>query len=107
MTNSNPLTLYFRLNLTAKSLARAELEASLSSIDGVDAAAFERFKEAAQSSNLIPLFQRILSDHLTPVLAYRCLVSEDERTAPSFLFESVMNGSQQVRLALKCSNVKL
>lgn len=44
----------------------------------------------------MPLFQRILSDHLTPVLAYRCLVAEDERSAPSFLFESVVNGEQQV-----------
>ena len=53
---------------------------------------------AAGGANLVPLFQRILSDHLTPVLAYRCLVREDERTAPSFLFESVINGDQQVRL---------
>ena len=30
------------------------------------------------------------------VLAYRCLVKEDDREAPSFLFESVVNGTQQV-----------
>ncbi|KAF7134507.1 hypothetical protein RHSIM_Rhsim08G0182300 [Rhododendron simsii] len=45
--------------------------------------------EAAEPGNLIPLYQSILSDQLTPVLAYRCLVKEDERDAPSFLFESV------------------
>lgn len=78
--------------------AAAEHEAPVSGMDAVEAAAFERFKAASQGCNLVPLFQRILSDHLTPVLAYRCLVSEDERTAPSFLFESVINGSQQVRL---------
>jgi anthranilate synthase component I len=55
------------------------------------------FREAAGSgANLVPLSQRILSDHLTPVLAYRCLVQEDQRSAPSFLFESVVNGDQQV-----------
>ena len=63
-------------------------------------AGFEAFREAARGgANLVPLFQRILSDHLTPVLAYRCLVREDERTAPSFLFESVINGDQQVGIA--------
>ncbi|CAA2980209.1 anthranilate synthase alpha subunit 2, chloroplastic-like isoform X2 [Olea europaea subsp. europaea] len=51
-----------------------------------------KFKEAAEDGNLIPLFKRIFSDHLTPVLAYRCLVKEDDRDAPSFLFESVEPG---------------
>ncbi|KAK4412426.1 Anthranilate synthase alpha subunit, chloroplastic [Sesamum alatum] len=51
-----------------------------------------KFKEAAKHGNLIPLFRPIFSDHLTPVLAYRCLVKEDERDAPSFLFESVEPG---------------
>ncbi|XP_024535097.1 anthranilate synthase alpha subunit 2, chloroplastic isoform X2 [Selaginella moellendorffii] len=48
-----------------------------------------QFHEACKRGNLVPLFQRIFSDHLTPVLAYRCLVKEDDREAPSFLFESV------------------
>mmetsp|Transcript_8304 Transcript_8304/g.24880 ORF Transcript_8304/g.24880 Transcript_8304/m.24880 type:complete len:328 (+) Transcript_8304:143-1126(+) len=56
-----------------------------------------RFREAAKRGNLVPLFQRILSDHLTPVLAYRCLVGGDQREAPSFLLESVVNGDQQGR----------
>ena len=74
----------------------AEVEAALdggsSQADGAAA-----FREAATQGNLVPIFQRILSDHLTPVLAYRCLVAEDDRSAPSFLFESVVNGDQQVR----------
>lgn len=52
----------------------------------------EKFREAAKHGNLIPLYRPIFSDHLTPVLAYRCLVKEDDRDAPSFLFESVENG---------------
>ncbi|KAL8146031.1 hypothetical protein AgCh_003967 [Apium graveolens] len=51
-----------------------------------------KFKEAAKNGNLIPLYKSIFSDHLTPVLAYRCLVKEDDRDAPSFLFESVDPG---------------
>lgn len=52
---------------------------------------FAEFKEASYKGNLVPLFRRIFSDHLTPVLAYRCLVKEDDREAPSFLLESVEN----------------
>ncbi|KAL4554468.1 hypothetical protein LXL04_039298 [Taraxacum kok-saghyz] len=51
-----------------------------------------KFKEASKDGNLIPLYRSIFSDHLTPVLAYRCLVKEDDRDAPSFLFESVEPG---------------
>lgn len=50
--------------------------------------------EASKNGNLIPLYRCIFSDHLTPVLAYRCLVKEDDRDAPSFLFESVEPGLQ-------------
>ena len=37
----------------------------------------------------IQVIRRIFADQLTPVLAYRRLVAPDDRTAPSFLFESV------------------
>ena len=50
--------------------------------------------EAAKKGNLVPLNRCIFSDQLTPVLAYRCLVKEDDREAPSFLFESVEPGSR-------------
>nr|GME13525.1 anthranilate synthase alpha subunit 1, chloroplastic-like [Ipomoea batatas] len=53
-----------------------------------------KFIEASKTSNLIPLHKCIFSDHLTPVLAYRCLVDEDDRETPSFLFESVEPGSR-------------
>ncbi|XP_068668285.1 anthranilate synthase alpha subunit 1, chloroplastic-like [Aristolochia californica] len=53
-----------------------------------------KFIEASKKGNLVPLCQCIFSDHLTPILAYRCLVKEDDREVPSFLYESVEQGSK-------------
>lgn len=50
--------------------------------------------KGSTTENLVPLRHTIFSDHLTPVLAYRCLVKEDDRESPSFLFESVEPGTQ-------------
>ncbi|MFO0894271.1 MAG: anthranilate synthase component I [Phycisphaerales bacterium] len=50
--------------------------------------------------NLLILRRRLMSDHLTPVLAYRRLVAPDARTAPSFLFESVEQGTTVGRWSL-------
>lgn len=47
--------------------------------------------------NLVPMFHRIMGDQLTPIMAYKALVQSDDRDAPSFLFESVVNGTQQGR----------
>lgn len=49
---------------------------------------------------VIPVAIRVLADQLTPVLAYRRLVSRDQRTAPSMLLESVENGNQQGRYSI-------
>ncbi len=49
---------------------------------------------------VIPVAIRVLADQLTPVLAYRRLVSTDQRTAPSFLLESVEGGDQQGRYSI-------
>ena len=68
---------------------------------------FEEFKEAATRGNVVPMHERIFSDHLTPVLAYRCLVRQDDRSAPSFLFEAVNNGTQQVPHMLKLRSFAL
>ena len=51
----------------------------------------------SEGHNLVPLYRRIFDDQLTPILAYRCLVQEDERDAPSFLLESVVGGTQTGR----------
>ncbi|CAN6471329.1 unnamed protein product [Victoria cruziana] len=51
-----------------------------------------QFVEASKNGNVLPLYRCIFSDHLNPILAYRCLVKEDDREAPSFLFESVDQG---------------
>lgn len=48
----------------------------------------------------VPIALRLLEDQLTPVLAYRRLVAPDERTAPSFLLESVEGGERQGRYSI-------
>lgn len=57
----------------------------------------EQFKTAAATGNLVPVYLRLMGDQLTPVMAYRRLVSHDDRDSPSFLFESVTGGAQQGR----------
>ena len=54
----------------------------------------------SNSAIVIPIALRVLADQLTPVLAYRRLVSSDQRTAPSFLLESVEGGDQQGRYSI-------
>lgn len=48
----------------------------------------------------IQVIRRIFADQLTPVLAYRRLVAPDDRTAPSFLFESVEQGGGVSRFSM-------
>lgn len=45
----------------------------------------------------VPVHRTLFSDSLTPVLAYRRLVRGDDRLAPSFLFESVVDGDSAAR----------
>ena len=52
----------------------------------------DTFRRLAERATAVPLVCRLMSDQFTPVLAYRRLVAPDERTAPSFLFESVEDG---------------
>ncbi|WCJ19817.1 Anthranilate synthase component 1 [Euphorbia peplus] len=52
------------------------------------------FAKAAKCGNVVPLSSCIFSDQLTPVMAYRCLVKDDDRETPSFLFESVEPGPE-------------
>ncbi len=51
-------------------------------------------KPAPGGRLLVPMYRRLFSDTLTPVLAYRRLVRPDSRMAPSFLLESVVGGDQ-------------
>ena len=53
----------------------------------------DSFERQCREGDLVILSRRLMSDQLTPVLAYRRLVLPDQRTAPSFLFESVENGA--------------
>jgi anthranilate synthase component 1 len=65
-------------------------------------ARFDRddFLRLSKEWNLIPVLRRLLSDQVTPVLAYRRLVSEDDRQTSSFLFESVEVGGSVGRHSL-------
>ena len=54
--------------------------------------AFDR--ATREGKNVVPVYRRIFDDQLTPILAYRLLVKEDDREAPSFLLESVVGGTQ-------------
>ncbi|KAF8396915.1 hypothetical protein HHK36_018550 [Tetracentron sinense] len=83
--SSSSLTLF-----NSRSCVRTLKCSSISTSSSVDDAM--KFAEASKNGNLVPLYRCIFSDHLTPVLAYRCLVKEDDRDAPSFLFESVEPG---------------
>ncbi|MEM1423809.1 MAG: chorismate-binding protein [Planctomycetota bacterium] len=56
---------------------------------------------------LVPLSVRLMGDQLTPVIAYRRLVARDERTAPSFLFESVEGGDRVGRHSLLGANPRV
>lgn len=64
--------------------------------------ATERGKQPGKTL-AVPLRVRLLADQLTPVLAYRRLVAPDERTAPSFLLESVEGGDRQGRYSILSS----
>ncbi|XP_058109187.1 anthranilate synthase alpha subunit 2, chloroplastic-like isoform X1 [Magnolia sinica] len=77
---------------TRRSFSVPSFKCSALSTPSVDSDDAVKFIEASKSGNLVPLYRCIFSDHLTPVLAYRCLVKEDDREAPSFLFESVEQG---------------
>ncbi len=70
----------------------------------LDIEAFTHAVEAARAASdralLVPLSLRLMGDQLTPVVAYRRLVAQDERTAPSFLFESVEGGDRVGRHSL-------
>lgn len=57
----------------------------------------QTFRDLAKDGNLIPIYRQIMSDQLTPVLAYRRLVKPDHRCAPSFLLESVVGGEHAAR----------
>lgn len=62
-----------------------------------DAETFTTLASQATGPTLIPVYRRLFADALTPVLAYRRLVSGDDRMAPSFLLESVEGGDRAAR----------
>ncbi len=69
---------------------------------------FEQFKAVVRGAHsrgetgalVVPIAARLVGDQLTPVVAYRRLVAPDERTATSFLLESVEGGDRQGRYSI-------
>ncbi len=52
---------------------------------------FENYLTLAGEFDLVPVYRRLLSDHLTPVSAFRLL---DDGQSPACLFESVIGGEK-------------
>lgn len=67
--------------------------------DGQDMSHFASL--AAESGvRMVPVWRKVFSDQLTPVVAYRCLVRENDEEVPSFLLESVHTGERVGRYSL-------
>ncbi|MFM9995440.1 MAG: anthranilate synthase component I [Phycisphaerales bacterium] len=62
--------------------------------------AAERTRAPGGGILVVPLSLRLLADILTPPMVYRRLVAPDERTAPSFLLESVEGGERLGRYSI-------
>lgn len=60
----------------------------------------ERFAELAVGHDFVPVYRRLLSDTLTPVLAFRLL----DDGGPACLFESVIGGEKVGRYSFLASN---
>lgn len=76
----------------------------MASIARDDFIAFARSSSASTPIFAIPVAVRLIADHLTPVVAYRRLVANDHREAPSFLLESVEGGERQGRYSILGAN---
>lgn len=67
--------------------------------DGCD---FQSFANLASQKQvrMVPLWTKLFSDQLTPVIAYRCLVPDTDLTTPSFLLESVYTPERAGRYSI-------
>lgn len=61
--------------------------------DGHDLAGFSQLA-SEPGVRMVPLWRKVFSDQLTPVVAYRCLVPESDLEVSSFLLESVHTGER-------------
>ena len=52
---------------------------------------FETYRDLYERFDIVPVYRRLLSDHLTPVSAFRLL---DDGTSSAGLFESVVGGEK-------------
>src|SRR5215213_5625626 len=56
---------------------------------------FEEFRRWTEQAPCVPVYRQLTGDGLTPVSAFRRI----ERSAPSFLFESVIGGEKVGRFS--------
>lgn len=71
--------------------------------DGRSLSAFIEFA-SRPGVRMIPTWQKVFSDQITPVLAYRCLISEDDLETSSFLLETVYTPDQAGRYSIIGAN---
>ncbi len=69
------------------------------SYDGSNALEFSLLAQG-EGVRMVPMWRKLFSDQLTPVVAYRCLVKEGDDEIPSFLLESVHTGERVGRYSL-------
>jgi anthranilate synthase component 1 len=60
---------------------------------------YEQFRQLAESHNMVPVYARLAGDQITPVTAFSHLVQTQGRSVPSYLFESVQNGTDTGRFS--------
>lgn len=83
-------------------LAGGGVAPSADKFDVYDGASVQGFVElaAAPRVRMVPVWRKVFSDQLTPVVAYRCLVDANETEVSSFLLESVHTGERVGRYSL-------
>lgn len=67
--------------------------------DGIDLESFSKLANQ-DGVRMVPMWRKVFSDQLTPVVAYRCLVKEGDIDLSSFLLESVHTGERVGRYSL-------
>lgn len=78
---------------------RAPSEKDFNQYDGQSLSAFSNLI-SQPGVRMVPVWRKLFSDQLTPVVAYRCLVSHTDLETPSFLLESVYTGERVGRYSL-------
>jgi anthranilate synthase component I len=60
---------------------------------------YEQFMQLAEDHNMVPVYARLAGDQITPVTAFSRLLHTQDCSVPSYLFESVQNGTDTGRFS--------